>query len=153
MGAPATGNAPVGDPGTQHCVTAGAVVVVVDVVVVLVGAVVVVVVDVVVVEVDVVVDVGVVVVVSGAQETSTRRLAASSVAQAAPVNVAPVPRMSCALGALMNARISLWAPNLTLSPSTLTSGVGVSSAPGSTLPFPSRRSPATLITDCVGPAI
>ena len=112
MGDPAPGNAPTGDPGTQHCVTGTAVVVVVDVVVVVVGAVVVVVVDVVVVEVDVVVEVGVVVVVSGAQETSTRRLAASSVAQAAPVNVAPVPRTSCALGALMNARIVLVGPEL-----------------------------------------
>ena len=62
---------------------------------------------------------------SGAQRTSTLRLALSRVAHAAPVKVASRPIRSRASGARTNARTSLLAPKLTLLPrKTFSSGVG-----------------------------
>jgi hypothetical protein len=135
-------------------VVVGSVEVVDDVVVVVVVGSVEVVDDVVVVVAIVVLEVLVVVVVvtSGAHETATRRLANSSLAQAAPVNTVPEPNVSCASGALTKARTVLRRPNFRRAPRVFKRGVAAPSLGASQLPFPICTSPATLITVCPGAA-
>jgi hypothetical protein len=95
----------------------------------------------------------VVLLTSGAHRTCTRRLPASVFAHAAPVNVAPRPRASFALGARTKARTSLPALKRTLPPRTFRSGVGVPFTGPSVDPFSARTSPATLMVVWVAPLI
>ena len=125
--------------------------VVVVVVVVLVDAPIVVVVVVVLVDALIVVVVVVVAVGSEAQSTTTLRPVESDLAQAAPTSMEPRPKSRCALGAVMKARTSLWAPTWSLSPVTLSNGVGVPESCSKLVSFPSRTSPPTLIVDWVAP--
>jgi len=125
--------------------------VVVVVVVVLVDAPIVVVVVVVLVDALIVVVVVVVAVGSGAQSTTTLRPVESDLAQAAPTSMEARPKSRCALGAVMKARTSLWAPTWSLSPVTLSNGVGVPESASKLVSFPSRTGPPTLIVDWVAP--
>jgi hypothetical protein len=117
--------------------------------VVVVGVVVVVVV--VLVDALIVVVVVVVAVGSGAQSTTTLRPVASDLAQAAPTSMEPRPKTKRALGAVMKARTSLWALTWSLSPVTLSNGVGVPESGSKLVSFPSHTAPPTLIVDWVPP--
>src|SRR5262245_60236020 len=93
----------------------------------------------------------VVVELSGAHMIRTLLRADSSRAQAVPLNFAPFPRTSRALGAVMKARTVAWAPMSIVSLVAFTNGVNVLPRGSKVEASPIRTSSRTLMVDCVDP--